>query len=41
VAIDAGTTSCAASVTSCVPLLDFANLARPRGLAIDIGAYEF
>jgi hypothetical protein len=41
VAIDAGTTSCAASVTSCVPLLDFANLARPRGLAWAIGAYEF
>jgi uncharacterized protein YjdB len=41
VAIDAGTTSCAAGVTRCVPLLDFDGLPRPRGAAYDIGAYEY
>jgi len=41
VAIDAGTTLCAAGVVLCVPALDFAGLARPRGTAYDIGAYEY
>jgi uncharacterized protein YjdB len=41
VAIDAGTTLCAAGVVLCVPALDFAGLARPRGGAHDIGAYEY
>jgi len=41
VAIDAGTTLCAASVILCVPGLDFAGLLRPRGTAYDIGAYEY
>jgi uncharacterized protein YjdB len=41
VAIDAGTTSCAAGITSCVPLLDFDGVARPVGLAYAIGAYEW
>jgi len=41
VAIDAGTTLCAAGVSLCVPGLDFAGLARPRGTAYDIGAYEY
>jgi hypothetical protein len=41
VAIDAGTTVCAAGVVLCVPGLDFAGLLRPRGTAYDIGAYEY
>jgi uncharacterized protein YjdB len=41
VAIDAGTTTCAAGITSCVPLLDFDGIARPVGTAYDIGAYEW
>ncbi len=41
VAIDAGTLSCAAGVTSCVPLLDWDGVARPAGRADDIGAYEW
>jgi len=41
VAIDAGTTLCAASVTLCVPALDFTGILRPRGTAYDIGAYEY
>ena len=40
-AIDAGTTLCAAGVTLCVPALDFHGLIRPRGAAYDIGAYEY
>src|SRR5437773_150818 len=40
-AIDAGTLSCAAGVTSCVPLLDWDGVARPVGTAVDIGAYEW
>ncbi len=40
-AIDAGTLSCAAGVTSCVPLLDWDGVARPVGTAYDIGAYEW
>src|SRR6266513_878377 len=41
VAIDAGTTQCAAGVTSCVPLLDFDGVSRPQGAAYDIGVYEY
>src|SRR6266446_10044677 len=41
VAIDAGTLSCAAGITSCVPLLDWDGVARPVGRADDIGAYEW
>jgi uncharacterized protein YjdB len=41
VAIDRGTTVCAAGVSLCVPLLDFAGTARPKGAAYDIGAYEW
>ncbi len=41
VAIDAGTTRCAAGVASCVPPLDFVGIARPQGAAYDIGAYEY
>src|SRR5437899_2373099 len=41
VAIDAGTTACAAGVTNCVPLTDFDGVARPQGLAYDVGAYEW
>jgi len=41
VAIDAGSTRCAAGVTSCVPLLDLVGVARPVGTAVDIGAYEW
>ncbi len=40
-AIDAGTLSCAAGVTSCVPLLDLDGVTRPVGTAVDIGAYEW
>jgi uncharacterized protein YjdB len=40
VAIDAGTLSCAAGITSCVPLLDWDGVARPVGAAVDIGPYE-
>jgi hypothetical protein len=41
VAIDAGTTSCAVGITSCVPGTDFDGFARPYGPAWDIGAYEW
>ncbi len=41
VAIDAGTLSCAAGVTNCVPLLDWDGVARPVGTADDIGPYEW
>jgi len=41
VAIDRGTTLCAAGVSGCVPLLDFTGLLRPQGTAYDIGAYEW
>jgi len=41
VAIDAGTTLCAAGVALCAPGLDFVGIARPRGAAYDIGAYEY
>ena len=41
VAIDAGTTRCAAGMTGCVPVLDFDGIARPAGGAYDIGAYEW
>jgi uncharacterized protein YjdB len=41
VAIDRGTTLCAAGVSVCVPLLDFAGIARPQGAAYDIGPYEW
>jgi len=41
IAIDAGTTSCASGVGSCVPLTDFDGIIRPQGTAYDIGAYEF
>jgi len=41
VAIDAGTTSCAAGVTLCVPALDFTGVLRPQGTAYDIGAHEW
>jgi hypothetical protein len=41
VAIDAGTTRCAAGVSNCVPLTDFDGVSRPQGAAYDIGAYEF
>jgi uncharacterized protein YjdB len=41
VAIHAGTTACAPGVTLCVPLLDFAGITRPQGVAYDIGAYEY
>src|SRR3989441_596577 len=40
-AIDRGSTLCAAGVVLCVPLLDFAGIARPQGAAYDIGAYEW
>src|SRR5438046_675865 len=38
VAIDAGTTRCAAGMTGCVPVLDFDGVARPAGGAYDLGA---
>jgi hypothetical protein len=41
VAIDAGTTTCATGVSSCVPLIDFDGVLRPVGTALDIGAYEW
>jgi len=41
VAIDRGTILCVAGVSLCVPLLDFAGIARPQGAAYDIGAYEW
>ena len=41
VAIDAGTTACAATVTVCVPGLDILGILRPQGAAYDIGAYEW
>jgi Periplasmic copper-binding protein (NosD) len=41
VAIDAGTTSCASGIVSCVPLLDLEGIARPVGTSYDIGAYEW
>src|SRR6266516_3245545 len=41
VAIDAGTTSCAAGVSSCVPLLDLDGVARSVGTAYDIGPFEW
>src|SRR5436309_2333910 len=41
VAIDAGTTRCAATVTLCVPVLDFDGISRPAGSAYDIGAFEW
>jgi parallel beta-helix repeat protein len=40
VGIDAGTTSCAAGVSVCVPSTDFDGYPRPYGAAYDIGAYE-
>ena len=40
-AIDRGTTLCAAGVVICVPALDFTGIARPQGAAYDIGAYEW
>src|SRR6266513_2369145 len=40
-AIDRGTTLCAASVVVCVPVLDFTGILRPQGVAYDIGAYEW
>src|SRR5262245_7888528 len=39
-ALDTGTTTCAAGVVGCAPLLDFDRVSRPRGAAYDIGAYE-
>jgi uncharacterized protein YjdB len=39
-AVDAGSTRCAAGVTLCVPALDFDGVRRPKGAAHDIGAYE-
>ena len=41
VAIDRGTTACVAGVTICVPSLDFDGILRRRGMAYDIGAYEY
>ena len=41
VPIDAGTTACAAGVTTCVPGTDFDGVLRPQGAASDIGAYEW
>src|SRR5438046_10732158 len=41
VAIDAGTTACAAGVSLCVPTLDLAGRTRPRGAAYDNGADEY
>jgi concanavalin A-like lectin/glucanase superfamily protein/parallel beta helix pectate lyase-like protein len=41
VAIDAGTTRCAAGVSGCVPLTDFDGVSRPQGPTYDIGAYEY
>jgi len=41
VAVDRGTTLCAAGVVICVPSLDFTGIARPQGAAYDIGAYEW
>ncbi len=41
VAIDRGTTLCAAGVVICVPGLDFTGILRPQGVAYDIGAYEW
>ena len=42
VAIDAGTTTCAAVILSpCVPSIDFDGVVRPQGAAWDIGAYEW
>jgi len=41
VAIDAGTTLCAAGVVVCVPALDVTGILRPQGVAYDIGAHEW
>jgi len=40
-AIDRGTTLCAAGVVVCVPALDFTGILRPQGVAYDIGAHEW
>ena len=40
VAIDAGSTSCASSISNCVPTTDFDGNSRPQGGAYDIGCYE-
>lgn len=40
-AIDAGTTSCASGVTTCVPAIDHEGGSRPFGPSWDVGAYEW
>jgi parallel beta-helix repeat protein len=40
-AINAGTTACAAGVINCVPPTDFDGVARPKGTAYCVGAYEY
>jgi len=39
-AIDAGTTNCAAGVSTCVPSIDVDSMPRPQRAAYDIGVYE-
>jgi hypothetical protein len=40
-AINAGTTACGPSSSSCTPTVDYDGFARPYGGALDVGPYEW